>query len=79
MGFEMVDRGIARHNYPIAAGGAVIGYVTTGMYSPTLQKNIGLGYVPTEYAAKGTNLEIIIRGKNLQAVVVPTPFYRRSK
>jgi aminomethyltransferase len=79
VGFEMIERGIARHNYPIAANSTVVGYVTTGMYSPTLKKNIGLGYVPGEYAKKGTELEVVIRGKNLKAVVVATPFYKRSR
>jgi aminomethyltransferase len=78
-GFEMIDHGIARHNYPIAVNGQVVGHVTTGMYSPTLHKNIGLGYVPAEYAKKGAEFEVIIRGKSLKAVVVPTPFYKRSR
>jgi len=79
VGFEMIDRGIPRHNYEIAVGGQIVGHVTTGMYSPTLGKNIGLGYVPAQYAKRGTELEVIIRGKNLKAVVVPTPFYKREK
>ena len=77
VGFEMIDRGIARNGYEIAVAGRVVGYVTTGMYSPTLGKNIGLGYVPAEYAGTGTDLEVIIRGRHLKAVVVPTPFYKR--
>jgi aminomethyltransferase len=79
VGFEMIEHGIARHGYEIAVGGTVAGHVTTGMFSPTLQKNIGLGYVPVDFAKKGTELEVIIRGKSLKAVVVPTPFYKRNK
>lgn len=78
VGFEMIDRGIARHAYEIADGGAVIGHVTTGMFSPTLKKNIGLGYVPPRYARKGSTFDVIVRGKPLKAVVVATPFYKRS-
>ena len=78
VGFEMIDRGIARHGYDIAVNGAVVGHVSTGMYSPTLAKNIGLGYVPAEYSKKGTELDVIVRGKNLKAVVVATPFYKRT-
>ncbi len=78
VGFEMVDRGIARHNYEITANGTPIGHVTTGMFSPTLKKNIGLGYVPAEFARKGSEFEVVVRGKSLKAVVVATPFYRRS-
>jgi aminomethyltransferase len=78
VGFEMIDRGIARHNYDIAWGGQTVGHVTTGMYSPTLAKNIGLGFVPAELAKKGNEIEIVVRGKSLRAVIVATPFYRRS-
>jgi aminomethyltransferase len=78
VGFEMIDRGIARHGYDIAINGAVVGNVSTGMYSPTLAKNIGLGYVPAEYSKKGTEFDVIVRGKNLKAVVIATPFYKRS-
>lgn len=78
VGFEMIERGIARHGYEIASAGAVVGHVTTGMFSPTLQKNIGLGYVPPELAKRGTEFDVIVRGRPLKAVVVPTPFYKRA-
>ncbi len=78
VGFEMIDHGIARHGYEIVDNGAVIGHVTTGMYSPTLKKNIGLGYVPARYAKRGATFDVVIRGKPLRAVVVPTPFYKRG-
>ncbi len=75
VGFEMIDRGVARKDYPIAKDGKTVGYVTSGMFAPTLEKNIGLGFVPPELAKVGTELEIVIRGKPTKARVVKTPFY----
>lgn len=75
VGFEMIDRGIARKDYPIAKDGQTIGVVTTGMFAPTLEKNVGLGFVPPEFAAVGTEFDVIVRGKPLKARVVKTPFY----
>jgi aminomethyltransferase len=75
----MVGRGIARHDYPIADGsGRLVGRVTSGAPSLTLSKNIGLGYVPRALSKTGTRLGIEIRGKLIEAVVVPTPFYKRG-
>jgi aminomethyltransferase len=80
VGFELTERGIARHGYPIVApSGAPIGTVTSGGPGLTVGKNIGLGYVPNEFAALGTALGIEIRGKVVGAVVVNTPFYRRAR
>ena len=79
VGFEMIDRGIARQGYTILAGGEAVGIVTSGTQTPYLKKAIGLGYVQTPLAAHGTELEIDIRGRRLKAVVVPTPFYKRTK
>jgi aminomethyltransferase len=84
VGFEMTGRGIARHGYPIVgANGEQIGEVTSGSPAPTLGKNIGLGYVPTEMSAIGVELGIAIpRGaehKVVSAVVVKTPFYKRTE
>lgn len=75
VGFEMLDRGIARGGYEISSGGKVVGIVTSGMPAPTLEKNIGLGYVPPELAKIGTEFDVIIRGKPVPARVVKTPFY----
>lgn len=75
VGFEMLERGIARNGYEIASNGNVVGYVTSGMPAPTLEKNIGLGYVPPELAKFGTEFDIVIRGKATKARVVKTPFY----
>lgn len=75
VGFEMTERGIARNGYEIASNGKVVGYVTSGMPAPTLDKNIGLGYVPPELAKIGTEFDVMIRGKAAKARVVKTPFY----
>ena len=79
VGFEMVDRGIARHGYPIVEEGKEIGVVTSGTHSPTLKKAIGLAYLPLDKSAVGTEFSVQIRGKEARARVVPTPFYKRSK
>jgi len=79
VGFEMVDRGIARSHFRVLREGDEIGYVTTGMFSPTLGKNIGLAYVPPALAAVGNVFDVEVRGNPLQARIVPTPFYRRLK
>jgi aminomethyltransferase len=79
VGFEMKGRGIARHGYPIVAGGERVGEVTSGTHAPTLGKALGLGYVPVALAAEGTAIDIDIRGQAVAAVVVPTPFYRRQR
>ena len=78
VGFEMQDRGIARHGYPIVANGAVVGHVTSGTQTPFLKKAIGMGYVPTSLAAPGTTLDVDIRGRLTKAVMVRLPFYKRT-
>jgi aminomethyltransferase len=80
VGLEMVDRGIARDGYKVLddAGGE-IGYVTSGSPAPFLKKNIALAYVPAKFAAVGTQLKVEIRGQGVNAVVVPTPFYKKPK
>lgn len=75
VGFEMIDRGIPRHDYPIVSeSGEQIGIVTSGTMSPTLKKAIGLGYVPTESAAIGSEIFIDIRNQKIKAKVVKYPF-----
>ena len=77
VGFEMLDRGIPRHGYNIVdATGAVIGVVTSGTQSPSLNKAIGMGYVPVEKSAPGSEILIDVRGKSLRATVVKVPFYK---
>lgn len=79
VGFEMMDRGIARDGYPAVLNGQRIGSVTSGSPAPFLGKNIGLAYLPVEYRRAGTQFGIIIREKEAKAQVVPTPFYRRTR
>jgi len=78
VGFEMVDRGIARHGYPARTAHGE-GVVTSGTHSPTLGKPIGLALLPARAAGVGTEFEIDIRGRNAKARVVETPFYKRPK
>lgn len=78
VGFELIDRGIPRHDYEITDGkGNVIGKVTSGTMSPSLKVGIGLGYVPTELSAVDSEIFIKIRDKELKAKVVKTPFYKK--
>ena len=77
VGFELDERGIPRHGYEIVDdNGKVIGNVTSGTMSPSLEKGIGMGYVPTELAAPGSKINIQIRKKALPATVVKMPFYK---
>ncbi|HEX4887486.1 MAG TPA: glycine cleavage system aminomethyltransferase GcvT, partial [Luteibaculaceae bacterium] len=75
VGFEMIDRGIPRHDYPIVnESGLIIGKVTSGTMSPSLKKSIGLGYVPSELSQPGSEIFIEIRGQKIKAQVVKYPF-----
>ena len=77
VGFEMIDRGIPRHDYKIRdAEGNLIGRVTSGTQSPTLNKGIGMGYVLRDHATPGSEIAIDIRDKSLKAVVVQLPFVK---
>jgi aminomethyltransferase len=77
VGFELIDRGIPRHDYPITdAQGNEIGTVTSGTQSPSLQKAIGMGYVRTDFAKEGTEIFISIRNNPVRARVVKMPFYK---
>ncbi len=77
--FEMVERAVPRERYDIARDGQVIGHVTSGMKSPTLNKFVGMGYVPRGLHGLGTEIEILIRGKARRAQVCKRPFYRASR
>src|SRR5438445_544490 len=78
-GLEMADRGIARDGYPVWTDGRVVGRVTSGSYAPYLKKNIGLAYVPPEYAETGREIQVEIRGSRVAARLAPLPFYKRAK
>ncbi|QEE50347.1 glycine cleavage system aminomethyltransferase GcvT [Flavobacterium alkalisoli] len=78
VGFELTERGIPRHDYEIVdKDGNVIGIVTSGTMAPSLGKGIGLGYVPTAYAAPDSEIYIRIRKNDIAAKVVKLPFYKK--
>jgi aminomethyltransferase len=74
----VVDGGVARHGHEVTSGGEVVGRVTSGTYGPTVDRNIALAYVPTPLSKVGTALAVRIRGKDVPATVVKTPFYSRG-
>lgn len=78
-GFEMTEPGIGRDGFDIYIGEEKVGVVTSGSPAPFLKKNIGLAFLPIEFANVGQELKIDIRGKKTSARVVPTPFYKRQK
>jgi aminomethyltransferase len=78
VGFELIDRGIPRHDYEIVdTDGNNIGIVTSGTQSPSLGKAIGMGYVKTEFSAVDSEIYIVIRDKKIAAKVVKLPFYKK--
>lgn len=79
IGFEVTGRGIAREGHVIRSEERAVGKVTSGTFSPTFEKALGMGYVPSELAAPGTELSIEVRKRLLDARVVEMPFYRRPK
>ncbi len=79
VGFEMTGRGIGRDGYEVFIGDMGGGWVTSGGPSPTLNKNIGLCYLPCANAEVGRNIQVMVRGQAVEAVIVPTPFYKRIK
>lgn len=78
VGFEMTERGIPRSHYEVYGDDKRIGYVTTGSFSPTLNKNIGLALIDVNYSKENTEIEINIRNKNIKAKVVKKPFYTKK-
>jgi aminomethyltransferase len=78
VGFEILERGIARQGHRVWVDGKPVGEVTSGTWSPTFEKALGLAYVPTEHAVQGAELKVEVRNRRLAATVVDIPFYRRS-
>ncbi|MHA1149802.1 MAG: glycine cleavage system aminomethyltransferase GcvT [Promethearchaeota archaeon] len=76
VGLNLIDRGILREHYKVFKDEEEIGYITSGGYSPTLKKTIGLALIKSQFKTIGTELEVEIRGKLLKAEIVITPFYR---
>jgi aminomethyltransferase len=79
VGFEVLDRPIARHGYDVYVAGAKAGVVTSGTQTPYLKKAIGMAYLPADHTAPGSEFDIDIRGRRVRAQVVPMPFYKRPK
>jgi aminomethyltransferase len=79
VGFEVLDRGIARHGHEVFVSGQKAGVVTSGTQTPFLKKAIGMAYVPADQTAAGAEFEVDCRGRRLRAVVVPMPFYKRQR
>jgi aminomethyltransferase len=79
VGFEMTGRGIGRDGYEVYLDGTAAGWVTSGGPSPTLNKNIGLCYLPVNQAKPGARIEIMIRNQPVEAITASTPFYKRAK
>jgi aminomethyltransferase len=79
MGFEMRGRGIGRDGYEVWIEGEPAGWVTSGGPAPSLNKNIGLCYLPMDKAAPGLMIQVLVRNSPVDAVTVPTPFYKRAR
>lgn len=77
VGFEM-EKGIPRHGYPVMSQGETIGVVTTGYFSPTLKKNIGLALVDSKFGEMGSTIEIAVRKKVFEAKVISKKFYQKN-
>jgi aminomethyltransferase len=78
VGFEMVDRAIARHGHPVIVDGQPAGVVTSGTQTPFLKKAIGMAYVPSSLG-EGDTIDIDIRNRRVNARIVPLPFYKRPR
>lgn len=79
VGFEMTERGIARDEQEVLINGERIGRVTSGSPAPYLKKNIGMAYVPVEFANEGQQIQIDVRGRAVGAQIVKMPFYKRKQ
>ncbi len=79
VGFEMLERGIARHGYDAYVGDTKAGVVTSGTQTPFLKKAIGMAYLPIDHTAVDAEFDVDIRGRRTRARVVPMPFYKRQK
>ena len=79
VGLNVSGRRVIRGGHAILSGGTRVGRVTSGSYSPTLDRNIGLGYVPTAFAAEGTRLTVDVRGNDVEVEVASLPFYSRAR
>jgi aminomethyltransferase len=79
VGFEMRGRGIGRDGYEVRLNARPAGWVTSGSPAPSLNKNIGMCYLPVSEARPGVKIEVMVRNQPVEAETVPTPFYKRAK
>lgn len=79
VGFEVTERGIARDEQDVVIDGERVGKVTSGSPAPYLKKNIGMAYVPIQFAKEGQQIQIDVRGRLVNAQIVKTPFYKRER
>ena len=78
VGFEMTGRGIGRDGYEVSIDSAAAGWVTSGSPGPTVGKNIGLCYLPIDKTSPGQTIQVSVRNQPVDAIVVPTPFYKKA-
>lgn len=79
VGFEMLERGVARSGYTVSKDGAQIGLVTSGSVAPTVGKNLGMALLNSEFGTLGAEIEVNIREKPVKAKIISRPFYKRGK
>jgi aminomethyltransferase len=79
VGFEVTGRGIGREGHELRHGGRVVGRVTSGTWSPTFERALGMAFVETALGAPGTEVELVVRERPVPARLAPIPFYRRSR
>ncbi len=77
VGFILSEKAVARHGHPMMAGGAEVGHVTSGTFSPSLERAIGLGYIKADWNDVGKTVQVVIRGKEVPATVVNVPFIQK--
>jgi aminomethyltransferase len=78
VGFTVEEKAFPRHGYPLQSDGSIIGHITSGTFSPTLDKGIGMGYVPPAMATAGTAIQVLIRNKPVPARIVSIPFLKKQ-
>jgi aminomethyltransferase len=79
IGLEMIDRGIPRQGCEIRKNGKTVGLVTSGSFSPTFKKSLGLGYIASEFAVLDTEVDVMIRQNSVKARIAKLPFYKRKR
>jgi aminomethyltransferase len=77
VGLMLSEKAVPRHGYPLLVNGTNVGVVTSGTFSPSLEKGIAMGYVDQAYAGTGTTIQVDVRGKSLDAAVVALPFLKK--